>query len=701
MAREYGEELGLSDTAELAGQFHDFGKYAESFQELIKSLRPGQRIDHALPGAALLAQKSAYKAAALAVAGHHDGLSSFTSLNAAAKDSIKESTPIETTQRKTVSLAGQQDYGQAVNLFRVDHPDWKGFPKLPKSSGSMLEIRMLFSCLVDADYTVSASEEGEAPPSAPDLKPTSVLSALYAHRDNISATSTADSNLNRIRDEVFMRCGSMGGESEGVFTLTAPTGTGKTLALLHFALRHCQRWKKKRIILVLPYLSLTEQSSKEYKAICPDVLLDDSRSELSDEERLYASRWDAPLIVTTSVRFFESLFSNLPGDCRKLHRVANSVVVFDESQTLPAELTAETMRMVQELSSRFHTTFLFSTATQPDYTALPGLKWQSRELIDEPAALYAALRRTRVAWRTQFPTALSAIADEMAEQDNVCAVMNLRVHARKLYGLLKERNDEGLFFLSTDLCTAERSAIVEEIKTRQKNDLPCRVVATQCIEAGVDLDFSSLYRALAPLEAIVQAAGRCNRNGKQKEGIVTVFVPDEPGQLYPGESYEHAAHVVELMINNSNVDIHDPTVLRDYYERYFRDCKEKQSLQDSIRIEDFEKTHKAYKLINDSGLQVIVPYGEVYAAMAQELRERGMDAVLRRKCASLQVAVPLWQREKLLTYAEPVYERRKSRDGERLESPFFLLRPQYENLYETGGLGLQLPEKKENLDLFA
>ena len=223
---------------------------------------------------------------------------------------------------------------------------------------------------------------------------------------------------------------------------------------------------------------------------------------------------------------FESLFSDRPTVCRKLHNIADSVVVFDEAQSLPANLTSATLRTVNELCARYRTTMVFSSATQPDFSARKDLNWTPREVLPEHAKMFKALQRVDVEWRIQKETPLASIAAEMAKQDSVCTIVNLRRHARAVASELSRLCPEDtVFFLTTDLCPAHRSRQIQTIRERLDNKLPCRVVATQCIEAGVDLDFGALYRALAPLDAIVQAAGRCNRNGRDRAGHMVVFCP--------------------------------------------------------------------------------------------------------------------------------------------------------------------------------
>lgn len=725
LAFNYGDEFGCGEIAALAGQFHDFGKYSDSFQDLLNGRT--SKIDHAICGAAFLNQcakgKSAaeavFKPALEAINGHHDGLLAYGELRERLNLNMTTADPIESPSGKTSAISGFEEYQAADKAFKQDFPEYK-FPSpkalrasLPDGNEhviSMLYTRMIFSCLVDADYTASALDENSdylADSEVSGFDSAAVLNSLYQYRDRIRSGSKAAARLNALRDRVFEQCGKMGESDEGLFTLTAPTGTGKTLALMHFALRHCIKTGKKRIIIVLPFLTLTEQNAKTYREIYPGLLEDHSQSNLSENEREYAARWSAPIIVTTSVRFFESLFSDKPTDCRKLHNIANSVVIFDEAQSLPIGLTLATLKAVNELVHKYHTTMVFSTATQPDFSKIKSTEWKPTEILPDNAVLYGALRRTGVKWKLDERTPLCEIAAEMASEKSVCAIVNLRSHARKLYNeLLKYCDENEVFFLTTDLCPLNRSKIVKEIKSRLNDGLSCRLVATQCIEAGVDLDFAVLYRALAPLDSIVQAAGRCNRNGgTEKPGKVTVFVPEEPEPLYPGGKgdnwYETAAMKVRLLSHEHPIDIHDPRHMEEYYALLFQQSADKpiesSGLSAAIAARCYADAAREYKLIKESGYRVVVPYEaedfKEYTQMHEEAMKDGITPRWLKRAAAITVSVGYAKRDVLEQYCEPL--RFHSRGGkENGKSGFFMLRPQYYELYSTK-TGLYFPEEEK------
>ncbi len=571
---------------------------------------------------------------------------------------------------------------------------------LAANISDMQTTRMLFSCLVDADYSVSAEDENEAyleQSEQGDISPAEALRELDRHLAEIQSNSGADAELNRLRDAVFAACGAAGELEPGVFNLTAPTGVGKTLALLHFALRHCDAWGKKRVIVVLPFLSLTEQSAKTYRSILSQLLEDTSQSELSDEEHLYASRWRVPFLVTTSVKFFETLFSDRPADCRRLHNIANSVILFDEAQTLPPELIRATLRATDELCERYGCTMVFSTATQPDYTALKAFgKRRPREILPDYAAYYAKLKRTRVDWRLDERVSWEALAEELSGQRSVCAIVNLRKHARELYRLLRDQcGAEGVFFLTTDLCPAHRSEVIKRIRSRLDEQLPCRVVSTQCIEAGVDLDFDAVYRALAPLDSIIQAAGRCNRNGRLPQGgSVTVFLPED--ERYPGNWYQNCAKTVERLCAAQPIDIHDPEQIGRYYRAIYNElsCKDKRALVEAIKDKDYGETAKAYQIIGKKQtMQVIVRFTgqeKLYDEISEEAKRSGMTPLLMKRAAPITVS--RFEEKELKRFVENIPYAGKRR--EERQSPFYLLCRQYLDCYQDD-MGLQLPESEK------
>lgn len=701
-AAEYGAPLGIAEEARVTGLYHDFGKFSRSFQGVLKGTHSG--IDHAFSSAAIYDFLNKHKPQSVveAINGHHDGLKKYADIKDDLKASVMFNRPIYCNAYKESALSGAEEYKQAIDeiMSRYQIASELKFKPVSKSEYAedniinMLDTRLLFSCLVDADYTVSGNRE--EPPCAFDAQ--GWLEALNAHCRKLREGSDSDPQLNRLRNLLFECCGNVGARARaGLYTLTAPTGTGKTLALLNFALQYCLNHQDtRRIILVLPFLALTEQSANAYSNIIPDILQDHSQSNLDEAAAEHAAKWDAPFIITTSVKFFEALFAHKPTDCRKLHNIANSVIIFDEAQTLPSHLTASTLQAIDRLCTRYNCTMVLSTATQPDYSALQLPHWEPKEIMPDHAEMFRQTQRTRVIWKLDKPTPFEEIASEMVQADNVCTIVNLRSHARILYKLLREQcEEESTFYLTTDLCPAHRTALISLIKERQKAGLPCRVVSTQCIEAGVDLDFSAMYRALAPLEAIIQAAGRCNRNGRMNGlGTVTVFIPVAEGSLYPGEWYELCAGLVKNLLHahNGHIELNDPSAIREYYNQIFEHQHDKPSLTNAIEARNYEETDKTYKLIDNGGFKVLVPFGdrlELYSELRQEALESGITGKWLRRAAPLIVTI--WERldkPELAFPVEQLYYPRK-RGIPRVPSDVWVLNTGSEGKY-LPDMGLQL-----------
>lgn len=718
LAKEFGKEADLEAEAELAGLLHDLGKYSDRFQQVLSG--QASRVDHAVGGAVYLClQKKLERKDALqvggrwdtyapiieAIRGHHDGLISLgTMFSNGTLPNLQNGkmTRLPVTE-KTPALLTEGELVNARACFVRDLPGRMHRPRSrtapPDPAADMLDTRMLFSCLVDADYTVSALDD-----SPQDLSPAAVMDAdealrrLEEHRAAIRQGSTAAASLNSLRDQVYEACGEAAARPMGLFTLTAPTGVGKTLAMLHFALRHCKQHGLRRIIVVLPFLTLAEQTEKTYREIFPDILVDHSQRELTDEQRVLAARWDAPIIITTSVRFFESLFSDRPTDCRKLHHIAGSVVLFDEAQSLPAPLAAPTVAVVNRLCERYRCSMVFSTATQPEFSALPGAEWVPTEILPDPVRLFREMRRVQVEWRLCInqdrlhKPSLSAIAAELSRETNACCLVNLRAQARELIHKLEELRgtSEGLYLLSTDLCPGHRLAVVEEIKRRQAAGLDCLVVATQCIEAGVDLDFDVMYRAVAPLEGIIQAAGRCNRNGRLPHGGRVVVFEPEGKRIYPDDAYGKAAGVVShLWAEQGDLDISDPELIRTYYTKLFHEMEEEPTLRSALQTKHYEDVKKAYRLISDGGVRLILPWAgdmEHYRAV-QSAADQGSGVTEPLLRAAAPITITCFNVKAVQEMTTEVF---LSHRGERIPTGTFILNRGFEDRYhEKWGLELQ------------
>lgn len=544
MASEFAKPLGVEEEAKLAGLLHDLGKYGDRFQRRLEGLEQG--LDHWSPGASAALFERRCAAAALAIQGHHIGL------QVGEKESLRqisEPHPQGLTLSETDGhILKQRFLADGLDLPTVSAPL---ITKPPEHASSMLDVRMLYSALVDADFLDTEQHfKGDIRPKAPELEPEKAYLVLLDYMKKVRAKSEAAEDVNSIRDDLFHACITSAQKDAGVFTLTAPTGTGKTLAMLAFALQHAIINKLRRVVMVIPFLCILEQTARVYRDIFEPafgenyILEHHSLAEVDGREdaRLLAENWNAPIVITTSVQMLESLFSNRSSACRKLHRLAKSVILSDEVQTLPSSLAVPTLAALSHLSHRYRSSAVFSTATQPAFGHFDEMVhdindsstgWRPSEIASPCLDLFKRTRRTRVLWpESDQRLTWQDVANQLTKHKQALCIVNLKRHARELIGDLRDQGINGVYHLSTSMCPAHRHNTLEKVRKFLHNDQPCRLVATQCIEAGVDVDFPVVFRAFADLSSIAQAAGRCNRNGRRDICDVRVFVPEDD-DLYP------------------------------------------------------------------------------------------------------------------------------------------------------------------------
>ena len=520
----FAAEFGAADFGRLVGQAHDIGKASRNFQ---KRLNGGPKVDHATAGAIECARIDALMSACCVV-GHHGGLPDFGNLVA-----DQPGDPTFVGRLKRGIEGGIPPYTWKDRLPTVPpEPDFQNDDYL-----RALWTRMLYSCLVDADYldTEEFMSGGSIRRGEYDSLPV-LLDRLEQH---IAGYFPPQNELNRSRCQILKSCMDAGSGPKGIYTLTVPTGGGKTVASLAYALRHAVKNNMRRIIYVIPYTSIIEQNAEVFRQILGDQNVVehhsgaafDSEEETNDtksRQRLAAENWDAPVIVTTAVQFFESLYSNRPSKCRKLHNIANSVIIFDEAQMLPTPHLRPCVGVISNLVAHFEATAVLCTATQPVLNDLirafvPGTCVM--EICPNRTELYAQFRR--VSFQNAGTLSNTALADALSAHSQVLCIVNTRKAAQEIY---KNLTGEGNFHLSTLMYPAHRQAVLQAVRQRLKGGLPCRVVSTSLIEAGVDVDFPTVYREMAGLDSILQAAGRCNRNGKHRadQSIVTIFTGELP-----------------------------------------------------------------------------------------------------------------------------------------------------------------------------
>ena len=638
LASEFAQAFGVEEWASRIGSWHDIGKYSEEFQEYLATRADphrgelAEKVDHSSKGAQLAVERLPVVGHLLAyiIAGHHSGLLDFYSENACLDDRLR---------KELFSIDGMPE-----SLF-FSNEELK-LPEVLKStvsSGSNAGFataffnRMLFSCLVDADFL--ATEAFMSPDRAsnrPDWEPDILLRMSEALDRHLEKFGTPETKVDRQRERVLDLCKSKAKDAPGFFTLTVPTGGGKTLSSLAFALRHALLHQKRRVVYVAPFTSIIEQNAEVYRNVfqdlADDVVLEhhsslDPRRE-SETNRLASENWDAPMVVTTSVQFYESLFANRTSKTRKLHRLANSVILLDEAQTLPVDFIEPCLAALKELVDHFGATIVFCTATQPairkhdDFSiGLTGV----REVIDDVPALFEVLKRTEVEQIGKIND--RDLVHQLADEHQVLCIVNSRKHAQNLYQCIGEQ--EGHLHLSALMCPQHRSEKLKEIRKRLDQNLPTRVISTQLVEAGVDVDFPVVFRSMAGLDSIAQAAGRCNRNGKRKGlGRVVVFdAEDSSAEKFFQETANVARQVLGL-----DVDPLSNEAAERYFRMYFYGRRKEwdreailsmftcQNNKEAPFLFQFKSAADAFKIIQSGQISVIIPYDLRAKKLLQDLR---------------------------------------------------------------------------------
>jgi CRISPR-associated endonuclease/helicase Cas3 len=511
-------------------------------------------------------------------------------------------------------------------------PERPSLPALKSPSQAELFLRLLFSALVDADYldTEAHFDPGRSQIRYRPFDLTDLAESFWKAQANLSGHDQSPVNL--ARNEIYRACLAAAEWEPGVFRLTIPTGGGKTLSGMAFALQHALKYKKDRIIVAIPYTSIIDQTSQVYRSIFGEEAVLEHHSALAPPEeeedylryqwtRLAAENWDAPIVVTTTVQLFESLFSNRPATCRKLHNATQSIIILDEVQTLPTGLLAPILEVIQQLVDHYGVTVVLSTATQPSLVDsgspyLKGLRGEIREMVPDPARYFQALKRVSYdcpqdAWPWE------RVAREMAAEPHCLVVVNTKNDA---LALLDALDDPEVLHLSTLLCMAHRRKVMEAIKARLATGQPCRVVATQVVEAGVDLDFPVVLRAMGPLDRIVQAAGRCNREGRLSQGRVIIFQPAD-GCVPPGD-YRSGHDIARTMLGRPGVDLHSPGIYESYFRQLYQAVNtDKRGINELRQRLDFPEVAARFKLIEDATVPLVMRYPK---------EDSKVDGMLRR-----------------------------------------------------------------------
>jgi len=664
-ARENAEKFGAGELTRLAGLWHDLGKFNPEFQEYLRRCEratrtggapPARGVPHAVYGAMLASgSASALRSPVLellapVISGHHAGLREPAAVRSAVLDPERR----EVYERSLEAAAS-----------RLNEVTFRGDPAslLPEPPEDPLQaellLRMVFSALVDADFL---DTEAHFDPERAGHRGTATTPADLWERfeEDQRALMASDPGrlVNQVRAEVYEACLDAADLPQGVFRLSVPTGGGKTRSGLAFALRHARKHDLDRVIFAVPYTSIIEQTADEYRKVLGEeavlehhsAVRQDAREafgEPGENERLDGSRararlatqnWDATVIVTTTVQLFESLFANRTSRCRKLHNLAKSVIVLDEVQTLPLKLLGPIVSVLDELVRRYRVTVVLCTATQPALDRqsryLEGFGSETvRDIVprDRAEEHFRKLRRVDYeapaemwAWNEAARRLLEAAPDWRA-----MIVLNTRRDALAMLDALETATPDGegptLLHLSTLLCGAHRRRVLAEVRRRLREDIPCLLVSTQVVEAGVDLDFPVVFRALGPLDRIVQAAGRCNREGRLPgRGRVVVFQPEE-GRVPRGEYASAVAETRSLLASEDLELLHDPDIFRRYFTRMYQnvdtDAEGIQPLREKL---NYPEVAARFRLISEETVPVIVEYDKEARRLVERIRRNGV-----------------------------------------------------------------------------
>lgn len=647
LAGAFADAFGAQEWGRLAGLWHDLGKYSREFQAKLRGEH--FQIEHTGAGAALAKEKISvgWQTLAFVIAGHHAGLANLNDRG----DSGTSTPLVDRVDRAKAMLAKcralmEENKDEAMlRLMQTQAvpklPEWTLGPSDDEKASFSHFTRMIFSALVDADSIATESfcspdEEKTRLRAQPVYDAVEVLhERLDAHIDELG-TAAADTEVNRQRANILNWCREAAQKERGFFTLNVPTGGGKTLAAMSFALRHVVKHHQKgmrRVIVAVPYTSIIEQNAGVYeKALGAHNLvqhhsnLDDfDDKEEADEatirRRLACENWDAPVIVTTNVQLFESLFTHKRRRARKLHNIAGSVILLDEAQCVPVGYLELIVPMLRDLVDHYGCTVVISTATQPAWRQVRGKpsfgvpEEKICPIIPPDAALsrVQGFDRISVEWpQTKEPVPYETLALQLAVEPCVMAIVHRKKDAQWLARRLRElRPEEKVFHLSTNMCPVHRRSVLEEIRAAihqfRTSGTPCRVVTTQLVEAGVDLDLPVIYRAMAGLDSITQAAGRCNREGKMEgKGRVLVFYAEtEP----PDPHLKRCAKITESMLaeDDGKLDIRDPATFEGFFKRMYHlaDTDVKKLVRHATDL-NFETLGREFRLIDDSQQTPIV-----------------------------------------------------------------------------------------------
>ncbi len=692
MARLFTVPFGGGDVAYWLGALHDVGKAACAWQDKLAAVAPTGApvgIDHKALGTRVAFERGLGGFAG-AIFGHHGGLIDTPNLLKEFRKRLADAPGNAASAEQELSVL-LPDLPESLD--RLVPPGWRTDPLVGE-----MALRLCYSALVDADsLDTSAHFQGLASPRVRPDADFGHLYKLFEQRRRSEIAGRESTPIGRLREQVYADCLAAAERDRGVFRLGAPTGAGKTLASGGFALRHAEKHGLSRVIVAVPFLTITEQNAAVYRRLLdedgaePIVLEHHSQADFDDPKsgrwaRLAAENWDAPFLVTTFVRLFESLYARKPSAMRRVHRLANSVIVLDEVQALPHAMLAPILDGLRLLVRHFHATVLLSSATQPSFWALDEFKdVPCTDLVHDTPKLISDLRRVRYEWQLDPKPTLADIADQAASESAALVVVNTTADAKAVFDQWRETEPDGVaWHLSTRMCPDHRRRVLEKVRARLGRGERALLVSTQLIEAGVDVDFPVVFRAMAPADSLLQTAGRANREGRMADGgRVIVFAPEDGGQP---PTYETLVGCTGRQFGpKPKADPDDPVALDRYYRNVYDlldldgDRHVGQRIQQARRRWEFETVADgpmdastkvrdrklAFRMINDDGISVVTPQGAETPELRSELEQ--LVEELRR------VSVPeLAKLRRLQAYTTNVHPSALRQDGVKaLMRPIF------------------------------
>ena len=634
LAGAFADAFGKQEWGYCCGMLHDIGKYSEEFQKKIK-YDTNEQVDHSTAGTKLCMEKGGYYSLlAYCIAGHHAGLPDYGNTEI----------PSSLCGRLKKKICDYQAYQYEVKIPKIETDPFVRKPNKNFDFSLSVFMRMIYSCLVDADFldTEKFMKNGQTGRNSGQN-----MEILLEKLENHVQPWLENQDLNSIngrRTEILKACMEAGKEERGLFHLTVPTGGGKTIASLAFALRHAVFHHMDHIIYVIPYTSIIEQNAEVFRNILGEenVLehhcnVDYDSSEDLKPMQLASENWDKPVIVTTSVQFFESLFANTSSKCRKLHNIANSVVIFDEAQMLPVDYLKPCIAMMETLMEDYRSSMVLCTATQPALDKIFIGERTFVELCPNVKEQFEFFRR--VTYQNLGYVPIDQLAGQLQKEKQALCIVNTKKCAQELYRKLKV---EGVYHLSTSMYQKHRKRILAQIRERLKQKKKCILISTSLVEAGVDLDFCHVYRQIAGVDSIIQAAGRCNREGQEKAEDSIVFVFDvtdskiAPSQRLPVD-------IAKAILQETD-DISDLDSITEYFKRLYRfreQSLDKKNIMGKFQEHkyNFETAAKKFRLIEEDTRTILVPVEQEAEELLAELKHQGFSKERMRKASQYCIQV--------------------------------------------------------------